>query len=370
MKTLSSDTASNHPNRLNTEPIRELAERAIKQGVFPGIEILCARGETLLFHEAYGKMDRGQDSPPMDRGSIFDLASLTKPLATATAVLHLSDGGQLRLDGYASDIITEFKNSEKEGITLSQLLTHSAGFSDWLPLYEPRFDRETAWKKLVAAPLAYQPGTSVIYSCLGYIVLGEIVRRTAGCSLADYCSSRIFTPLGLKTLGFNPDPGQEKMVTTAFCPLRKKWLNGVVHDENAFAFGGEGGNAGLFGTAADIHRVCLMLLSSGRINGERLFSDQAVQAMLINQNPTTLPARTFGWDVNDGRETEMSCGNRMPTGSIGHLGFTGTSIWMDPVSEIMIILLSNRVNLSREDNIPLMRVFRPKMHTTLLSTVF
>lgn len=360
---------STQADRKTEHRILERIKKALGDRLFTGIEILCARGNHIVFHHSYGTMDQQTESPPLQNGSLFDLASLTKPLATAAAICHLSDAGLLELNDCATRLIPEFKNTEKSEITISQLLTHSAGFNDWLPLYEPRFDQDTAWQKLIQTPLAYVPGSSVIYSCLGYIVLAEIVRRVAGQSLAQYCRSKLYRPLDLKNLMFNPDTRRTDIVSTAYCPLRGKRLRGIVHDENAFAFGGEGGNAGLFGTAADIHAYCMMLLSSGRMKGKRIFSDTAVDGFLRNQNTPSIPARTYGWDINDGSDTDMSCGNLMPIGSIGHLGFTGTSIWMDPVSQIIIILLSNRVNLSREGTIPLMRVFRPEMHTLLLPMV-
>jgi len=349
--------------------IRTLAETAQRDGVFPGIEILVARENRVLFHQAYGRIDCLENSPILTTGSLFDLASLTKPLATAAAVVHLSDRGKIDLSAPISYILPEFLKTDKTDLTPHQLLTHSAGFSDWIALYDPRFDQQSAWEKLVRHPLSCKPGSAVIYSCLGYIVLAEMIRRISKVSLSEYCKAHLYQPLGLKNLMFNPDPERADMVPTAYCPLRKKQLRGIVHDENAFALGGEGGNAGLFGSAEDLHTVCLMLLSSGKLNGKRIFSNSAVDGILNNQNLPSLPARTYGWDVNDGSETDMSCSSRMPIGSIGHLGFTGTSIWMDPVSRINIILLSNRVNLSREDNIPLMRLFRPRMHALLLSTV-
>jgi len=346
-----------------------MVENEIRQQLFPGIEILLAKGERIIFHQAYGKIDRNPDAPDLAAGSIFDLASLTKPLATAAAVIHLADHKRLNLDGLAVDIIPEFRDSEKSDITIVQLLTHSSGFIDWLPLYDPDFDKKLAWERLIRSPMRHTPGTAVLYSCLGYIVLGEIVRRTSGLPLNTYCQSHLFRPLGLKTLQFNPQPDAVEIVPTAYCPMRKRYLKGIVHDENAYVFCGEGGNAGLFGSAPEIHAYCLMLLSSGIMNGIRILSETAVRKLLTNQNPSRIPERTCGWDVNDGGETEMSCGSLMPLGSVGHLGFTGTSIWMDPASGIMIVLLANRVNFSREGNIPRMRIFRPKIHTLLLSFI-
>ncbi|MCP4757222.1 MAG: beta-lactamase family protein [Proteobacteria bacterium] len=351
------------------EKVGRLVDQAIKSKIFPGIEILLAKSGTILFHQAFGRLEGTANSPQLVKNSLFDLASLTKPLATATAVLHLVESGRLNLDEKATVIIPEFYRSETAKINIRQLLTHTSGLPDWIALYESNFDKSRGWKKLVRTGLQYEPGSEAVYSCLGFILLGEIVRRISKTSLSDYCKNFIFSPLDLPNLLFNPDPARSDIVPTAYCPLRKKTLRGIVHDENAFLFDGEGGNAGLFGTAEEIHRFCLMLLSGGEINGVRVFSPRAIRNLFMNHNPVSIPPRTLGWDYNTGNAEYMSCGDLMPAGSVGHLGFTGTSLWLDPNSKIVVILLSNRINLAREENIPLMRAFRPQMHDLLLSTI-
>ena len=349
--------------------VGQLINRAIADQVFPGIEILFARGESVIFHQSYGMMDKSLGSSDLVPNSLFDLASLTKPLATASAILHLQEKGDLDINERITLHIPEMERDKTKRITIRQLLTHTSGFPDWLPLYEPIFDKSNGWNSLLNAELQFEPGSQVIYSCLGYILLAEVVRRISRLSLDAYCRRFIFGPMGLKNMVFNPDQKRDDIVPTAYCTYRQKLLRGEVHDENAFLFDGEGGNAGLFGTAEEVHQFCSMLLNKGEFNGNRIISPETALLMTENQNTRHLAPRSMGWDYKISNDGYMSCGKRMPIGSVGHLGFTGTSIWFDPKSRYIVILLSNRVNITRDANIPQMMEFRPKIHDLLLSAV-
>jgi serine-type D-Ala-D-Ala carboxypeptidase len=350
--------------------IETLINEAIRNRLFPGIEILLARADRILFHRAYGHFDRSATSPALPLNACFDLASLTKPLATAGAVLHLIDGGVLGLETPICSILAEADNPEYRAITVGQLLTHTAGLPAWAALFEPDFDQQQGWVKLLRLPLLYPPGTNVTYSCLGYILLGEAVRRISGMSLNRYCYQHLYKPLGIDGLTFNPDLSLTHLVPTAFCPWRRRLLRGIVHDENAYLFDGEGGNAGLFGTATAIFQYCQMLWRGGQRQGQRVLSSESVRLSLSNRNRFGLPPRGLGWDINPGGSAPMSCGQLMPPGSLGHLGFTGTSLWMDRVTATVVIVLSNRVNFSREHSLPQMRLFRPRLHDLLLSRIY
>jgi len=356
-------------NQNLTNDVAQMAEQAIQNGIFPCIEIFFAKGETLILHEVFGRIDKNPGSSHLEKNSLFDLASLTKPLATASAVLHLQETGEIDLTEKLSSFIPEFKKDETKKITIKHLLTHTSGLPDWQPLYEPRFNKTNGWERLIEVEPQSKLGSEMVYSCLGFILLAELIRKLSGVSLDEYSRRHIFGPIGLKNLLFNPELSRKDIVPTAFCPFRNKVLRGVVHDENAFIFDGEGGNSGLFGTAEDIYQYCLMLMNGGEINGNRVFRSETVQAFLENQNPKNISPRTMGWDYKLGDDEYMSCGKLMPVGSVGHLGFTGTSVWMDPISKYIIILLSNRVNITREANMPKMREFRPSIHDLLLSAV-
>ncbi len=362
---------STRPTNNLKAAVQQLVEEAIKKKTFPCIEILFAQDENIIIHESYGRLDQTQYSPPLKNNFLFDLASLTKPLATTCAVMQLSDSSLLNLHDDVRKFIPEFNRYSKETVTIAHLLTHTSGLPDWIALFDPNFEKKTGWKKLLETKLKTKPGTQTTYSCLGFILLGEVIRRISQVSLTDYCKESIFLPLGLTHLTFNPIPEnlEIEIVPTAYCPYRQKMLIGKVHDENAALFDGEGGNSGLFGTAEEIHRFCRMLLNKGTFNGKRILSSTSIELMFENQNPAGLTARTMGWDIKMKNADYWSCGQLMPLKSIGHLGFTGTSLWIDPTMKLIVILLSNRVNISREENIPLMRAFRPELHDLLLSSV-
>ena len=349
--------------------VTQLVGQAINENIFPCTEVLFARNESVILHEVFGTIEKKAGSPNLRKNSLFDLASLTKPLATAAAVLHLQEKELLMVSDTVASYIPGFERKETSTITVQHLLTHTSGLPDWLPLYEPKFNKAEGWEKLVNAPLRCEPGVEMVYSCLGFILLAELVRRVAGVSLNEYCRRHLYEPLGLTNLQFNPCLVRDDLVPTAYCPYRRKTLSGLVHDENAFIFDGEGGNAGLFGTAEDVYQFCLMLMNEGRLKHRRVFSPETVHLFLENQNPMNMVPRTMGWDYKIGNDEYMSCGEFMPNGSVGHLGFTGTSIWFDPDSKYIVILLSNRVSISREGNIQDMREFRPRIHNLLLSTV-
>ena len=347
--------------------IRQLVAKAIEDTVFPGVEIFFAQGEEILYHECFGTYDIHNASAALEKCSIFDLASLTKPIATSAAIVHLVDNKKLTFHEPLTKIIPEFFSHEKKKITLLHLLTHTSGLPAWKDLYSPCFDKHLGWKKLCNCTLDSPPGQKVIYSCLGFLVLSEIVRRISGMSLSDYCQRHIFGPIQAEQLRFRPGENCKKIVPTAYCPLRRRYLRGIVHDENAYLFDEEGGNAGLFGTVRNIYKFCRMIFGEGTINGETILSQQAVRYWTKNHLPKHLVPRALGWDINSRREEYRSCGEKMPINGLGHTGFTGTSLWIDKRTELVVIILSNRVNISREGNLALMSAFRPRIHDMLFS---
>ncbi|MCG8336392.1 MAG: beta-lactamase family protein [Proteobacteria bacterium] len=354
---------------ISNPTIDDLVNSALERKVFPCLEILVGRGERVEYHEVYGRPDPDEPEKRLKKKSLFDLASLTKPLATALAVLHLVHNRQLALDDYLHKFFPEFSQDKKKLVTIRHLLSHTSGLPDWIALFEPNFNTDEGWQKLLQIQLSHEPDHKMEYSCLGYIILGELVRLVSGTSLNDYCRSQIFKPLHLDHLLFNPlsETALPDIIPTGYCPIRNTNLKGRVHDENAALFYGEGGNSGLFGTASDIHILSSMLLSESDTDLHDIIPRRLLKEMFRNQNQPSLSPRSIGWDFKSGKADYWSCSQKMPEGSIGHLGFTGTSLWMDPSSKLIIILLSNRVLVSREGNIPQMREFRPQMHELLLS---
>jgi CubicO group peptidase (beta-lactamase class C family) len=349
----------------------ELVEGAIRRRIFPGLELLVARGEELLLHEAWGRIEVGPEAGELKTGTLFDIASMTKPIATATCLMVLMEKGALSLEDKAHEFIAEFEHPEKNGITLRHLLTHTSGLPHWADLYTDCKGREDALQKLVRVPLLYPTGTRMVYSDLGFLLLGEIILRVSGQSLAEFFHQNVSHPLQMAHTAFNPvSMGWEIPVApTQYCPHRQQLLRGIVHDENCFQFDGEGGNAGLFSTAEDVYRFCRMILANGELDGVRILHPRTVELMTANHNPPKLPPRGLGWDIKGDGFGYMSCGELMSSGAIGHTGFTGTSFWVEPQSGLTVILLSNRVHIAREKNQPDMMRFRPRLHNLIVSMV-
>ncbi|MDT8445432.1 MAG: serine hydrolase domain-containing protein [bacterium] len=341
-----------------------LIEAALDQGLFPGIEVLFARGDELLLHRAYGRTSGSPKASALEIGRLFDLASLTKPLATALAMMRLVEQGKLYLEQPAYQWLPQWEREETLSITLLDLLTHRSGLPAWAPLFQQP-SREAAWQALLKTPLKVAPGAQVIYSCLNFLLLAEVVRRASGVSLSTYCQDQIYRLMGLTDLLFNPGPNHE-VLETAHCPWRQRRLVGEVQDQNAARFDGEGGNAGLFGTAADLFALARMLLNKGRFEAGRIFGATTIQRMLANQNQVNLLPRGIGWDVFEPGYGYYSCGDLFSPGSFGHIGYTGTGLWVDPHEGWVIIHLSHRVWYGAEHQLNEMKAFRPLLHNALI----
>ncbi|MDH4225482.1 MAG: beta-lactamase family protein, partial [Deltaproteobacteria bacterium] len=331
----------------------QLMESALRQRIFPGLELLVAKEDEPLLHQTWGRLEISPESPDLAPGTLWDIASITKPVATATSMMILLEKGILSLEDKVAETFPEFDTEDKKGITLRHLLTHTSGLPAWVDLYQESTGQGEALQKLLHTPLKTPTGTAMIYSDLNFLLLGEMVRRGSGQSLSEFFHQNVAHPLLLNHTLFNPlDSGwdQTPVAPTQYCPFRKQLLRGVVHDENAYIFGGEGGNAGLFSTALDLARFARMIQEGGSLDGVRVLSSVTVELMISNQNPPRLAPRGLGWDMKGEGFGYMSCGDLMPPGTVGHTGFTGTSLWMDPHSGLTIIALSNRVHISREKN--------------------
>ena len=352
-----------------SQSLDQLIGYYLQQGTFPGVEVLFAQGEEILLHKTWGLLEVSGDRV-MPLNTIFDLASLTKPVATASLLLLLQEQGMLDLEEPVSTFLPEFGKGEKSEINLLHLLTHTSGLPAWANLYQDCNTEAELRKQLFKLQLENPVGKVVVYSCIGYLILGEIIRKVTGASLSNFFETSIALPLGLQNSYFSPAKkgiDVASIAPTQYCPWRKKLLRGIVHDENSFMFGEEGGNAGLFSTAIDLHRFCCMLLNDGEWKGIQVLTTYSVQQMLRNHHQTPLLPRALGWDYKEPSNGYWSCGFLFPSGAVGHTGFTGTSLWMDPISQWIVIVLSNRIHLSRDTNLKQMHQFRPRLHNLLLS---
>ena len=344
-------------------------QRAIDAGQTPGVVALVGRGAEVLCHVAVGHRAFAPKPLPMKLDTVFDLASLTKPVATATALMQLLDAGLIGLRDPVSQYVPWSDPDGAPTATLRHLLTHTAGLPAWLPYHErlaaegkplPEDDlalREAVVADICALPREALPGERFVYSCLGFIVLADIIRRVTGLRLDEYCARNLWPQLGMTGTCFNPPAAIcKRCAATEQLPAGP--LLGVVHDENARLLNGVGGNAGLFGTAADLARFCRMMLNSGLARGGRVLSLAAVQTMTAPQSRTPRGSehdtRGLGWDLDTDYSPSLR-GDYFSPRSYGHSGYTGTSIWLDPDCDGYAILLTNRVHLGREVTIQRLR---------------
>ena len=351
--------------------LEELIQQQLRDGVFPGIELLFAAHDDIYLHKTWGKLEIGENAPTLPLNTIFDIASMTKPIATATAIMILQEQGLLNLDEPVVDFIPEFGTEEKCKVTLRHLLTHTSGLPAWANLYEGATNKKEAWQQLISIPLECLPGQQMVYGCLGFLILGEIINRLTHQSLAQFSNTHIFEPLHMHSTCFKPLRVIEeaRIAPTQYCPFRNKLLRGIVHDENCHIFNEEGGNSGLFSQALEVYRFCQMIFNEGELEGVRVLSPSSVRTMVNNQNPPNVDPRGLGWDMKGENGGYVSCGDLFSPGSIGHTGFTGTSFWLNIPSRIVVIVLTNRVHISRERKLVEMQKFRPRLHNILMASL-
>jgi CubicO group peptidase (beta-lactamase class C family) len=273
------------------------------------------------------------------------MASLTKVIGLTTAMMLLVESGQVDLQAPVQRYIHEFQGRGKEAVTVRHLLTHSSGLPAWRPLYKEADGPAAALALAIATPLDTTPGLRMVYSDLGAILLGEMVSRVAGMPLDVFLRDRVFEPLGMRETMFRPPASMlQRIAPTEIDPWRQRHLRGEVHDENAFALGGVSAHAGLFSTARDLTRIARMFLGGGMLEGERFLSPETIDRFTAVQD-SALSHRALGWETPNGTN---SAGRLMSQRSFGHTGFTGTSFWVDRDRDVFVILLTNRVNPTRE----------------------
>ncbi len=406
--------------------VDETCRRGVAEGSFPGAVVLAGDSSEILFHRAYGHRALAPERLPMMPDTVFDLSSLTKPVATTTAMMLLVRDRRLGLDDPVCTVIPEFGRGPRSGVTFRQLLNHTSGLPAWKPYYESVIPPETPnptplplgeggrrpgegapttlpvrslevphphpppegeedrshaaadtmrkhgfFAQVHAERLSALPGEKHLYSDLGFILLGEVVERLSGRPLERFCRQEIFEPMGLSSTFFgdlghrSPESLQSAGFTIAAtedCPWRGRILCGEVHDDNAHAMGGVAGHAGLFAPASDIHRFIRFL---GRCldGAEPEFLPQAVVREFLEAE-RALPGQThvMGWDTPSPEGS--SSGRYFSARTVGHLGFTGTSVWWDLEQDVHVVFLTNRVHPSRDN--PAIREFRPLVHDAVM----
>ncbi len=314
---------------------------AIAMGASPGVAVAVGRSGHIAYMKGYGHIDWNvPGSPPVDSSTLFDLASLTKVVATTTLAMIMEEAGQLDLNRTVSSYVPEFNSPEKAGITVRQLLTHTGGIEAFAQLYTTYRGRDQYLAQINARPLQYQPGTRMIYSDWDMILLQIVLERIGGRTLDALTTERIFKPLGMNDTQYQPPVTlRHRTVPTEFDNSRGGLLWGSVHDPNAYAIGGVAGHAGLFSTARDLATFSMALLNGGEGNGVRLVKPATIARWTARQGRES--TRALGWDTPDGGS---SAGQFFSPWSFGHTGFTGTSIWIDPQKDLFVVLLTSRLN--------------------------
>jgi CubicO group peptidase (beta-lactamase class C family) len=358
---------------MDFDTVDKLMYAGVDTGVFPGAVLLAAVGDDIRFFEAYGVTNLFLRQAATIE-TVFDLASLTKPLATTVALMRLESRGRLDTDAAIGSYLRWMASSAAAAATVEQLLRHSAGLPAYRPFYtrlrevDPP-ERQALLQQLLAgtAPETDAAGPPV-YSDLGFMILGYLVEALAGLRLDRFVTKHIYKPLGIDAAGFPrlgfPDPLEipevDNVAATEICHWRRRALQGVVHDDNAYAMGGVAGHAGLFGDAAAVFRLARSLLRAWEgDDAGGPFETAVVRRYLRRPDPETRP---MGFDAP--AAAESSCGKYFSFESVGHLGFTGTSLWMDLARSVIVILLTNRVHPSRSNE--RIRDFRPRLHDAVM----
>ncbi len=337
-------------NRLSQ--IDQLVEAAIAARQTPGAVVLVGVGDRIVYQKAFGIRTAAPALAPMTLDTIFDLASLTKVVATTTAVMTLVEQGRVRLNDPVSRHIQGFERHGKAGITVGHLLAHVSGLRPDVDLADPWSGYDAAIDLARDEVPVAAPGERFIYSDINFFVLGEIVRAVTGEMLDVYTRRTVFAPLGMTDTTFKPPAAStDRIAPTERCATLDAWpckrpdaepLRGVVHDPTARRMGGVAGHAGLFSTAADLARFARMLLDGGALDGTRVLAPLTVARMTARATPPAMAAvRGLGWDIDTTFSSNR--GELFPIGSFGHTGFTGTSLWIDPASRMYVVFLSSRL---------------------------
>ena len=342
-------------------------EAWVAKKAFPGAVLAVGQHGRLIALKAFGRIDSAADAPQMPVDAIFDLASLTKVVGTTSAAEILYDRGQLDLDARVVRYLPEFGETPgHDKITIRHLLSHSSGLQSADGVWRHAKDRQDLLRQLYATPALTPPGTEFAYRDTNIILLGEIVQRLSGQSLDRFLAGQVFEPLGMKDTGFRPSRALLPRIapTEQDDTFRHMLVRGVVHDENAYVMGGVAGHAGLFSTARDLSVLAQLYLNHGSYRGKRLIKASTIALFETPQNMPPGSSRALGWD------TPTPGGFAGPLASphaIIHTGFTGTSIYIDPDRDAFVILLTNRVNPTR--NNALIGQARPAIHSAVLSVL-
>jgi serine-type D-Ala-D-Ala carboxypeptidase len=368
--------------------VEKAMDEAVARGVFPGAVLLVNKEGQVVYHRAFGNRSLEPEVTPLTEDMIFDLSSLTKALATTIAFLILVRERKLRIDDRVTRLFHNFGVHGKTHITFRHLLTHTSGLPAWRPYFKEILKverggrvnflcsqgaKQHVFEMIHREKPDMEPGKAAVYSDLGLMLLGAAIEEVSSLTLDRFCHERIWKPLGLRSTSFidlsavrtrRLVPVTEMIVPTERCEWRKKVLCGEVQDDNAYAMGGVAGHAGLFASAADVNTLVSRLRDSYHGKNALLPQELVVEAFTRDKSiPQT--TRTLGWDTPS--PTGSAAGSRFSANTVGHLGFTGTSVWLDLDRTVHVVLLSNRVHPSRAND--KIKDFRPVIHDLVMEAI-
>jgi CubicO group peptidase (beta-lactamase class C family) len=368
--------------------VEQAIDEATRRGAFPGAVLLVSRKGEIVYHGAFGSRDLELERAPMHPEMIFDLSSLTKPLATTAAFLLMVADRRVRVEDRVTRFFPDFGVHGKSHVEFRHLLSHSSGLSAWRPYHRDivKIDRrgrlnficsegarQYVYQEIHRGRLEYPTGSRSLYSDLGFMVLGEFIEAIGGTSLDRFCTDRLFRPLGLRSTSFidlralrlrKLEPVTEMIAPTERCPWRKRVLCGEVHDDNAYAMGGVAGHAGLFSSAREVHAL-VNLWWEGYQGRSALFPRDLVRHFWTRDRSVPGSTWALGWDTPAAQGSQAGSG--FSERSVGHLGFSGTSIWIDIERQVHVILLTNRIHPSRDND--RIREERPRIHDLVMEVL-
>jgi len=348
-----------------------MLNNAVADSAFPGGVLVAVKDGKIFLHEAFGYHTYAKEKQN-GRGNIFDLASLTKVISTTSAIMKLFDESKIAIDDPIGKYIPEFIEDKLEDlenrqlVTIKHLLTHTSGLPPFKLYNKIEGDFKTRMDSIYRTKLESKPGEKMVYSDIGFMLLGGIVKIVSEKSLDQYLKDEILIPLGMTDTYYNPSEKKlKRMIPTEFCEIEEGYIHGHVHDENAYSFGGVAGHAGLFSTADDLAIFSQMLLNGGKYESERIFSLGTVD-LFTKLDSANGEGRCLGWDSpNDASSGGVYLSDR----SFGHTGFTGTSLWIDPENNIFVILLTNAVHPHREWKDPKYYDWRQRIHSAVYESL-
>ncbi len=352
---------------LDFAEVDRLMEQAVEDSVFPGAALLFGTDEQIFYSKGFGHFTYDKNSPNVKTNSIFDLASVSKVVATTSAAMILVDQGKLNLDEKVITYLPQFNNNGKNKVTIRNLLLHNSGLAPFKKYYDVFSTEEEVINDIMNLPLDNPPGEKYVYSDLGMITLQKVIENISGKSLDVFLEENLFSKLEMNRTMYNPSNEiKNNCVPTELDDFwRMRLLQGEVHDERAYMLNGVAGHAGLFSTVEDLAKFAMMLLNNGEYNGNQIISSKIIDEWTTKQSEQS--DRALGWDTKS-IDGYSSAGKYFSKESFGHTGYTGTSIWIDKENKFFVILLSNRVHPTRANK--KISKFRPIIHNAVFESVF